>query len=71
MLNHGVPVSAVSRRFGHAKASITLDVYGHLVPNMQAEAVKMMDEQIMPIELHTTAHDLHTILAEREIAPYI
>ena len=38
LLNQGIPVIAVSRRLGHAKASITLDVYGHLIPSMQDEA---------------------------------
>jgi len=32
MLNHGIPVIIVSRRLGHAKPSITLDIYGHLIP---------------------------------------
>jgi integrase len=29
MLNHGIPVIVVSRRLGHAKAGITLDIYGY------------------------------------------
>jgi integrase len=61
MLNHGTPVLVVSRRLGHAKPSITLDVYGHLLPSMQAEAAEMLDELIMPIQLHTTAHDSNSI----------
>jgi integrase len=28
LLNQGIPVITVSRRLGHAKASITLDIYG-------------------------------------------
>ena len=52
MLNHGIPVIVVSRRLGHARASITLDVYGHLIPSMQSEAAKLMDELVTPIELH-------------------
>lgn len=43
MLNNGVPVLVASRRLGHAKASITLDVYGHLLPGQQEEAAKLMD----------------------------
>ena len=49
MLNNGIPVIIVSRRLGHAKASITLDVYGHLIPSMGAEAAEMMDELVMPV----------------------
>src|SRR4030042_4814694 len=43
MLNNGVPAIVVSRRLGHSKASITLDVYGHLIPGMQAEAAELID----------------------------
>ena len=43
MLNHGIPVLVASRRLGHSKASITLDVYGHLMPNKQEEAAQLLD----------------------------
>lgn len=49
MLNHGVAVIVVSRRLGHARASITLDVYGHLIPSMQEEAADLIDELITPV----------------------
>ena len=51
MLNHNVPPIVVSRRLGHAKASITLDVYGHLIPSLQTEAAEMIDDLITPISL--------------------
>jgi integrase len=35
MLNTGIPVIIVSRRLGHSRPSVTLDVYGHLIPSMQ------------------------------------
>jgi IS30 family transposase len=37
IINHGVPVIIVSRRLGHARTSITMDVFGHLLPSMQDE----------------------------------
>ena len=49
LLNQGVPVITVSRRLGHAKASITLDIYGHLIPSMQTEVAEMIDELVMPV----------------------
>lgn len=60
MLNHGVAPIIVSRRLGHSRVSITLDTYGHLMPELQSEAADLMDELItpIPIELHTTAHEL-------------
>jgi len=60
MLNHGVPAIIVSRRLGHSRVSITLDTYGHLIPELQGEAAELLDELItpIPIELHTTALEL-------------
>jgi integrase len=40
----------VSRRLGHARPSITLDIYGHLIPGMQEEAAQMIDGLITPVE---------------------
>ena len=48
MLNHGIPVIVVSRRLGHAKASTTLNIYGHLLHEMQDEAAKLMDALVTP-----------------------
>jgi len=53
MLKHGIPVIVVSRRLGHARPSITLDVYGHLVPGMQEKAADVMDEIMTPVALQT------------------
>ncbi len=46
MLNHGIPVLIASRRLGHSKASITMDVYGHLMPNKQEEAAELLDNLV-------------------------
>ena len=59
MLNNGVPAIVVSRRLGHSRVSITLDVYGHLIPSMQSEAAELIDELVTPLELHTIAHESH------------
>jgi integrase len=62
MLNHGIPVIVVSRRLGHVRPSITLDVYGHLIPSMDEVAAQKIDELVTPIDLHQlhqTAPDLH------------
>ena len=39
----GVPIKVVSERLGHANISITLQIYGHHLPNVQAEAAEQMD----------------------------
>lgn len=46
-LTQGVPVKVVSERLGHADIHITLQVYGHLLPTMQAAAAEEMDAQIL------------------------
>jgi integrase len=49
LLNQGVPVITVSRRLGHAKVSITLDIYGHLIPTAQTGVAEMIDDLVMPV----------------------
>jgi integrase len=61
MLNTGIPVIIVSRRLGHSRPSVTLDVYGHLIPSMQAEAAEKIEELITPIPLHQTNQKPHPI----------
>ncbi len=51
MLNNGVPPIVVSRILGHAKPSTTMDIYGHLLSDMQHEAARIMDELVTPIEV--------------------
>lgn len=46
-LANGVPVKVVSERLGHGNIAITLQVYGHLLPNMQAEAADKMDAWLL------------------------
>ena len=67
MLNHGIPVIVVSRRLGHAKPSITLDVYGHLIPSMQTEVAQKIDDLITPvaISMAPVAPKLHRNTSKR------
>jgi len=41
LLANGVPLIDVSRRLGHAKASTTLDLYGHAIPGNDEKAAEM------------------------------
>jgi integrase len=49
LLNQGVPVITISKRLGHPKASITLDIYSHLIPTMQTEVAEMIGDLVMPV----------------------
>jgi integrase len=40
LLLDGVPLTLVSKRLGHAKVSITLDAYSHVLPGYQHLAVE-------------------------------
>jgi integrase len=42
MLLKGVPAKIVSEMLGHASVAITLDVYSHVLPSMQADAAAAM-----------------------------
>ncbi|WP_163195708.1 tyrosine-type recombinase/integrase [Clostridium thermarum] len=44
LLLAGVHPKVVSERLGHSTISITLDLYSHVLPNMQQEAVDKLDE---------------------------
>jgi integrase len=44
MLKNRSDLNTVSRMLGHSSVKITLDVYGHVVPGMQKEALKSLDE---------------------------
>ena len=46
MLNKGVDVLVASKRLGHAKPSITLDVYGHLLNTAHNEVANKIEELI-------------------------
>jgi integrase len=51
MLNHGIAPMVVSKRLGHAKVSITLDTYGHLIPELHGGVAQMIDDFISPIKI--------------------
>ncbi len=46
LLSLGIPIVTVSRRLGHESVRITLDIYGHCMPEDQARAGTMMDSLI-------------------------
>ena len=49
MLNSGIDLLVASRRRGHAKPSITLDVYGHLLSSGQDEVANKI-EKLLGVE---------------------
>jgi integrase len=46
LLQAGVPVKVVSERLGHAQISMTLDIYAHVLPAMDADAADRFAQQV-------------------------
>jgi integrase len=46
LLQAGINPKVVSERLGHATIVLTLDVYSHVLPNMQEEAIAQLEEMI-------------------------
>jgi len=46
LLSKDVNVKVVSEMLGHASISITLDIYSHLLPDMQEKAVEALEEML-------------------------
>jgi len=44
LLAAGVPLKVVSELLGHSSVAITADIYAHVLPEMQQEVVKRMDD---------------------------
>jgi integrase len=44
LLAAGVPLKVVSELLGHSLVAITADIYTHVLPEMQQEAVRRMDD---------------------------
>jgi integrase len=47
----GVPITEVSRRLGHSKVSITVDVYGHLLADRESRVTASIQETLFPSPL--------------------
>jgi integrase len=46
LVSRGVPIKVVSEMAGHADVSITLSVYGHVLPDMQSTAADGIDDAL-------------------------
>ncbi len=52
MLSNGKSIFTVSKYIGHARPSITSDIYGHLIPGAGDDIGQMMDDLVFPTEFH-------------------
>jgi len=76
MLNHGIPPIVVSKRLGHKNVSITLDTYGHLIPEINSDIGQIVDDLITPVrvdftkehsnnEFHEESNDIQSVENEK------
>jgi integrase len=48
-LASGVHPKVASERLGHSKIGITLDLYSHVLPNMQTDAAAFVDDALKAV----------------------
>ena len=48
MLLAGIHPKIVSEMLGHSSVAFTLDVYSHVIRGLQKEAIKRLDEVLLP-----------------------
>ncbi|MFD4931520.1 hypothetical protein ACFWMS_21875 [Peribacillus butanolivorans] len=46
LLSNGVHIKVISERLGHSNIKVTLDTYSHVLPSMQEEVARKLDEII-------------------------
>jgi site-specific recombinase XerD len=44
MLSNGASLNVVQETLGHSQVSMTLDVYGHVLPNHQKAAIRRLGD---------------------------
>lgn len=44
LIHHGVPITTISRRLGHANANITLSVYSHMYVESENDVAQILNE---------------------------
>jgi len=51
LINGGYDIQIISKRLGHAKISTTYDIYAHLYPNKEDEAIEAMESDFNTAEV--------------------
>jgi integrase len=51
LLDIGTPVNTVQHRAGHSKASVTTDIYGHVMAHSQDAAAENIEQIVKPLTI--------------------
>ncbi|MGB9859715.1 MAG: tyrosine-type recombinase/integrase [Moorellaceae bacterium] len=46
LMSWGIPTKVISERLGHSNTQITDDIYSHVLPGIQREVAKLLEERI-------------------------
>ena len=49
LLKQGVNPKIVQERLGHSTISVTMDIYSHVIPSMQKDAIKSFSIALEPV----------------------
>jgi integrase len=66
LIKAGVPVKVVSERLGHATAAFTIDTYQHVLPGMQADDARVLEQLLAPALLPAVSGREKTRLKRRK-----
>ena len=56
MLMRGVPPKVISEALGHASVAFTMDVYSHIIPGMQSDAMALLDA-VLPAGINVSGEN--------------
>ena len=59
LLGSGVPIHVVQARMGHESIQTTVDIYGHLLPASDAEAGRVLEQQLRNCGLQNVSKNGH------------
>ncbi len=71
LIEQGVPVNVVSERLGHARTSITMDIYVQSRPEQQAQAANAFADSIFAEQKEQVRKGLEEVTQKRKIAALV
>jgi integrase len=66
MLLRGAPPKVISEALGHSSVAFTMDVYSHILPGMQSDAMALLDE-VLPCAVNGAGKDNVNLTSQEDI----
>ncbi len=64
LISAGVPLTAIQRRLGHASIAVTSDLYGHLLPAVDAGIMAAVDAALAHVDAEVLAAEVEAELSD-------